>query len=75
MVEHHKILGEIWGGFRQDRSSADLNFILNTVIWKQQRRNKKSHVAFIDLVKAYDKVDRQIMFKKLQELGLGTKFI
>ena len=41
VIEHHKILGEIQGGFRQDRSSADLNFILNTIIWKQQRKNKK----------------------------------
>merc|ERR1712059_108731 len=65
----------IQGGFRQDRSSADLNFILNTIIWKQKRNKKHSHIAFIDLVKAYDKVNRKILFEKLYTIGLGTKFI
>ena len=73
VVEHHKLLGEIQGGFRQDRSSNDLNFILNTIIWKQKRQNKHSHIAFIDLVKAYDKVNREILFKQLHEIG--KKFI
>ena len=65
VTEYHKLLEEIQGGFRQDRSSTDLNFILNTIIWKQQRTNKNTHLAFIDLVKAYDKVNIAILLIKI----------
>ena len=58
VVEAHNLLGEMQNGFRQGRSGIDCGFILNTVLWKSSALRKKPHLAFLDLQKAYDSVDR-----------------
>ena len=58
VVEAHNLLGEMQNGFRRGRSGTDCGFILNTVLWKSSALRKKPHLAFLDIQKAYDSVDR-----------------
>lgn len=58
VVETHKLLGEVQNGLRKGRSGTDCGFILSTVLWKSSALRKKPHLAFLDLQKAYDSVDR-----------------
>ena len=75
VVERHRLLGEIQNGFRKDRSGGDSSFTLNTVIWKTLAKKQKVHLSFMDLQKAYDSVDREILWKKMRQLGFGGKFL
>ena len=75
VVEEHKLLGEVQHGFRKGRSGADCTFILNSVLWKCAAKKKKAHLAFIDLQKAYDSVDRSILWRKLEHIGINGKFL
>ena len=75
VVEKHSLLGEIQNGFRKNRSAADNSFLLNTILWKQKHLRKKVHMAFVDLTKAYDCVDRSILWDKLSKIGFGGKFL
>ena len=75
VVEEHKLLGEIQNGFRKTRSRADCGFILNTVLWKTAAQRKKVHLAFLDLQKAYDSVDRVTLWRRLAALGFKGKFL
>ena len=75
VVERHRLLGEIQNGFRKKRSGGDSSFILNTILWKSLAKRKKVHLAFMDLQKAYDSVDRGVLWKKLGDLGFGGKFL
>ena len=75
VVETHKLLGEIQNGFRKSRSGADSGFILNTILWKVVAKKKSVHLAFLDLQKAYDSVDRPTLWKKLARMGFGGKFL
>ena len=75
VVEEHKLLGEVQHGFRKGRSGADCTFILNSVLWKNSAKGRKSHLAFIDLMKAYDSVDRAILWRKLESVGIKGKFL
>ena len=75
VVEEHNLLGEIQNGFRKDRCAADNNFILDTILWKAKACNKKVHLAFIDISKAYDSVNRGILWSKLSSLGIGGDFL
>ena len=75
VVERHKILGEVQNGFRKDRSGGDSSFILNTILWKSLAKQKKVHLAFMDLQKAYDSVHRGILWEKMKKLGFGGKFL
>jgi hypothetical protein len=68
-------LGEIQNGFRQGRSGADCGFIINTVIWKMMALKKPLHMAFLDLKKAYDSVDRPTLWRKLANMGINGRFL
>ena len=75
VVEMHELLGEIQHGFRRTRSGADCSFVLNTVLWKASAKNKKVHLAFLDIAKAYDTVDRSILWRELKKMGFGGRFL
>jgi len=64
VVEMHNLLGEIQNGFRPDRSAADNNFILGTIRWKAKAKRAKVHAAYIDISKAYDTVNHQVLWKR-----------
>jgi hypothetical protein len=75
VVEELGLLGEIQNGFRRGRSGADCCFVINTVLWKMVGLNKPVHMAFLDLKKAYDSVDRPTLWRKLAKFGIGGKFL
>ena len=75
VVERHQLLGEVQNGFRQGRSCSDSAFVLNTVLWKSLAKRKKVHLSFLDLVKAYDSVDRSVLWAKMRKLGFGGSFL
>ena len=75
VVERHNLLGEAQFGFRKGRSGADAGFTLSSVLWKSSAKRRKPHLAFLDLQKAYDSVDRSVLWAKLRKLGFGGKFL
>ena len=75
VVEGHKLLGEIQHGFRKGRSGAESGFILNSILWKSTAQRKDAHMAFLDLVKAYDSVNRAKLWRILGAKGFGGKFL
>ena len=74
VVETHHLLGEIQNGFRRGRCGADNNFILDTILWKNSAKKSKTFFAFLDISKAYDSVDRNILWRKLSSIGFGGLF-
>ena len=75
VVETFSLLGEIQNGFCQNHGGSDNVFILNTVLWKAKALGEKIHLGFVDITKAYDSVDRNILWKKLQGLGIDGVFL
>ena len=75
VVEDHGLLGEVQNGFRKGRSTSDCTFILNTILAKCSAKRQRVHLAFLDLQKAYDTVDRGLLWAKLKGLGFGGKFL
>ena len=55
--------------------TSDHVFLLQTLIEKVVKKHRgKMYVAFIDFKKAYDTVDRQILFRRLNHLGINGIF-
>ena len=75
VVETHRLLGEDQNGFRQGRACSDNSFILDTILWKAKALGKKAHLGFVDIQKAYDTVDRGILWSRLSSMGIGGKFL
>ena len=75
VVEAHHLLGESQNGFRKCRRMADNSFILDSILMKAKSDKKHLHLCYIDISKAYDSVNRSILWAKLASLGFGGEFL
>ncbi len=73
-VELRGILGKIQHGFRKGMQSADALYILNRIL-AQHGQGPGLAMAFLDIRKAYDKVNREKLWARLRELGYGGKML
>ena len=58
-------------GFRQNRSCEDHIFVLNSVIENRMNAGKATFCAFIDLEKAFDWLNRDLLLHKLSCSGIN----
>ena len=58
-------------GFRKQRSTIDHISSLTSIIETRKLQNKDTFTAFIDFKKAYDSIDRGVLFTKLSNLGIS----
>lgn len=50
-------------GFRKGRSCSDNVFTIKQIIEKRREYNLETHIAFIDIIKAFDKVNRSKLWE------------
>lgn len=65
----HALLLEEQNGFRKGRSCIDSIFTLKQLFEKRREFNLETHVAFIDFEKAFDRVDREKLWKIMDYMG------
>lgn len=70
-----EILPESQCGFRPNRGTSDMIFTARQLQEKCREQNKPLYMAFIDLVKAFDSVNRSALWKILALSGCPPKFI
>ena len=73
--ERENLYGSTQYGFRAGRSTSDCIFLLLAAVRKLRRKKYKISVAFCDLKKAYDSVDREILYDVLTDSGFGGKVL
>ena len=69
------VIAEVQGGFRRGRGCADQTFIVRQICEKYSAKGKDVYFAFLDLEKAYDRVDREAMWKMLRIYGVGGRLL
>ena len=72
-VQNNNITGEHQAGFKKGYSTIDHMFTLLALIQKQFARNHKLYVAFIDFEKAFDSINRHILWPILSKNGIKGK--
>ena len=75
VVESQGLLGEDQNGFRKGRRMGDNNFILDTILWKARALGQEVHLAYVDISKAYDSVNREILWARMSRMGFGGSFL
>ena len=69
-LEENNILVDEQNGFRATRSCIDHIYVLVTVLRNRKEQNKDTFLAFIDYKKAFDSVERNLLFFKLASIGI-----
>ena len=62
-------------GFRRMRGSCDATFALRQLIAKRREHGLESWVLFIDLVKAFDRVPRELLWLVMLKQGVPPKLV
>ena len=73
-LENLCLLSDEQNGFRKGRSSEDHVFVLNYIVKKRLNTGESTFVAFIDMAKAFDCVDRNLLLYKLLMNGIDGYF-
>ena len=70
-----RVIREEQCGFRKGRSCTDQIFTVRQLSEKFIEKGKDVYWAFMDLEKAYDRVDREAMWQVLRLYGVGGKLL
>ncbi len=68
-------VSEDQGGFRKGRGCVDQIFALKRLVEGYLGKDKKLFAAFMDLEKAYDRVDREALWNVLRIYGVGGQLL
>ena len=65
----NRVLPESQCGFRADRSTLDMIFVCRQLIEKCREQRQPFSAAFVDLTKAFDTVNRDLLYQILNRFG------
>ncbi len=70
-----KKLVDSQNGFRKDHSCADHLSTLAEIMNTRKQTGLSTYVSFIDFIKAFDRVYRNMLWWKLEKIGVSQKFM
>ena len=74
-VEKSGMLGVVQGVFRRGRRTDANLFMLERIIEMAKVRKECLYVAFIDMEKSYDRVNRKKLFEAMRGYGVQEKLV
>lgn len=74
-ADKQNLLPDTQAGFRKGRSTIDNVYILNHCVQKYLSKSKKLFALFIDFKAAFDNVNRERLWKRLERIGIEKYLI
>ena len=74
-LETNKVLVDEKNGFRKKRSCSEHIYSLYTIINNRKLSRQSTYVSFIDFHKAFDTVNRNLLWFKLMSIGISGKIL
>lgn len=74
-AEVHGVRARGQAGFRPHRGTADNVFVLSHVTERARHYGRPVYCAFIDFRKAYDSINRDLLWEALQGMGVHGSFL
>ena len=72
-IEVHNGICDEQNGFRAGRSTADHLSTLSFIVETRIKKKMNTFATFIDFSKAYDRIDRSLLWHKLSKIGIDGK--
>jgi hypothetical protein len=72
---YESILGKEQNGFRKGWSCSDGYLTMKILLEKHREFNMETHIAFVDLKKAFDKINRTKLLEILQNDNIPQQII
>ena len=72
--QNHRLIDN-QNGFRKHRSTVDHLSTLTSIIENRKRQKKSTFVGFVDFRKAYDTINRALLWSKLESVGISGKML
>lgn len=72
-AEENEKISDKQNGFRRNRSTTDHISTLTSIIESRKLAKKPTFVCFVDFRKAYDAINRTLLWRKLSNIGLKGK--
>lgn len=77
-IEEKKLIPESQGGFRKGRGVMDNVYVLNYLVQREERKDKKErkvYALFVDLRAAFDNIRREKLWKIMEDKGVNRKMV
>jgi hypothetical protein len=74
-LEDNKKFRELQNGFRKDRRTTDNIYIITQLIEAMRDNSEELIITFLDIKKAYDRVNRSILWERMEKIGLPKDLI
>ena len=74
-TERNNLRAPTQAGFRANRGTSDQLSILNYIVKKCLSQGKKLYCCFVDFEKAFDTVDREVLWAVLANIGVRGQFL
>ena len=62
-------------GFRRDHRTTDHIFTLHTLVCQARANKRRLYSCFVDFRKAFDSVPRQLLWRRLQDIGINGNML
>ena len=74
-IEESRVLGEEQSGFRKGRGGLENVLVMKEVIEKNKKLGRELYLVFLDLEKAYDRIDRSKLMTLLTHREVDRKVV
>lgn len=74
-TERHGLRARGQAGFRKDHRTTDQVFVLRTLIESSRSSKQPLYTCYVDFKKAYDTIPRDLLWLKLQRIGVHGDFL
>ena len=75
LLETHEVISDLQNGFRPHRTCQDHILTLHNIVLNRKLKGDDTYACFVDFKKAFDSINRDLLWRKLSLYGIRGLFL